>query len=409
MFGCMGSAARNTDSRLQSISVIGTWDTMMTRHILSALAVAILSSGIAAFCLGSPTRAQQAGAPPPAVVVEKVKTLDVSDSARLTARVEAIEAVDVRARVTGFLSNVSFREGHAVKAGDALFEIEPTQLDARIASARAQLARAEATRKSAERTLSRNRDLFARNTVSQAVLDDSETAADIAAADVLIAQAALETAVLDRSYANIAAPISGSIGRAMFTAGNIVGPDSGPLARIVRLDPIRVAFSISEKLLVSVRQRQAAGARIDPDSLEFSVRLANGTDYAEAGQIDFVDYEVDQSTGTVTARAIFPNPYNVLIPGQFVTLHVREKDTPTLPVVPQTAVLQDRDGRYVYLLGKDNTVSQRRIDTGARVTNGWAVTDGLDGGEQVVVQGIQRLAEGMTVQPSEGQPIGGGS
>ncbi|MDW6023134.1 efflux RND transporter periplasmic adaptor subunit [Mesorhizobium sp. BAC0120] len=367
--------------------------------------------GAATLYVGSIAFAQQArqAMPPPAVVVEKVKVEQVSNPARFTARVEAIQAVDIRARVTGFLRSVDFRDGQEVKAGDTLFEIEPDQLEASVASARAQVERAEATRISAERTLARNRDLFARNTVSKAVLDDAQAGFDVAAADVQVAQAALNTAQLNLSYASIKAPISGSIGRATFTVGNLVGPDTGSLARIVGLDPVRVAFTLTEGLLVTVRQQEAGGSTVDPNALKLSLRLANGTDYDQPGRIEFVENEVDPQTGTVAARAIFPNPHHVLIPGQFVTLSVEEKNIPSLPVVPQAAVLQDREGRFIYLLGKDNTVSQRRIDTGARVGNGWAVTAGLNGGEQVVVQGIQRLADGMTVQPSEGQPVGGGS
>ena len=356
--------------------------------------------------------AQQPGgtqAPPPAVVVEKIEVQRVSTPVQFTGRVEAIEAVDIRARVTGFLHSVDFKGGQAVKAGETLFEIEPDQLNALVASARAQVARAEATRISAERSLARNQDLFARRTISQAALDEVQAAFDVAAADVQVAQASLTTAELNLSYARITAPISGNIGRATFTTGNLVGSDSGALARIVGLDTVRVAFAVTEGLLVTIRQQEAtSGSNVDPSTLKLSLRLANGTDYDTPGRIEFIENEIDPQTGTVAARAVFPNPRHILLPGQFVTLYVREKDAPSLPIVPQAAVLQDREGRFVYLLGKSNTVSQRRIDTGARVDNGWAVTIGLSGGEQVVVQGIQRLVEGMTVQPSQGQPIGDG-
>jgi membrane fusion protein (multidrug efflux system) len=385
----------------------------MIGHVSPAHLMIVCLATVVAACLGSTSFAQQPGAgqatPPPAVVIGKIEVQQVSNPMQFTARVEAIEAVDIRARVTGFLHSVTFKDGQVVKAGDTLFEIEPNELDASVASARAQVARAEATRTSAERTLARNRDLFARRTVSQAVLDEAQAAFDVAAADVQVAEATLNTAELNLSYARITAPISGSIGRATFTIGNLVGPDSGSLARIVSLDPIRVAFAMTEGLLVTVRQQQAGGGTIDPDALKLSLRLANGTDYDEPGRVEFVENEVDPQTGTVTARAVFPNPNHVLIPGQFVTLSVQEKEVPSLPVVPQTAVLQDREGRFVYLLGKGNTVSQRRIKTGVRVGSGWAITEGLSGGEEVVVQGIQRLADGMTVQPSEGQPVGGGS
>lgn len=345
--------------------------------------------------------------PPPAVVVERIKVQEVSNPDQFTARIEAIEAVDIRARVQGFLREVDFKNGQSVKKGDLLFEIERDQLEATVLSAEAQVSRVEAVRKSAERTLQRNKELFSRNTIAQANLDDAQAAFDIAAADVKVAQAALQTAELNLSYTHIVAPIDGVIGRPTLTVGNLVGPDAGSLARIVSLDPIRVAFSMTEGFLVTLRQ-ESKGVELDPDAVEIALRLANGTEYDQAGRIEYVENEVDPKTGTATVRAVFPNPHRVLIPGQFVTLFVREKHVPSLPVVPQTAVLQDREGRFVYLLGKDNKVSQQRITTGARVGNGWAVTQGLAGNEQVVVQGIQRLRDGMTVQPSEGQPVGGG-
>jgi membrane fusion protein (multidrug efflux system) len=358
--------------------------------------------------LTASAQAQAPGLPPPAVIVERIKVQKVTSPSKFSARVEAISAVDIRARIQGFLDSVEFRDGQAAKTGDMLFKIEPDQFEAIVASAQAQVSRAEATRKSAERSLARSQELFGRKTISQAILDDAQAAFDVATADVRVAEAALRTAELNLSYAHITAPISGEIGRAVVTQGNLVGPDSGPLARIVSLDPIRVAFSLTEGLLITFRQRISQQGVVDPSAMNFSLRLANGTDYSMPGKVDYVDNEVDPQTGTVAVRLNFPNPHHILIPGQFVTLEVSEKDAPDLPVVPQTAVLQDRDGRFVYVLGEDNAVSQRRIETGARVGNGWAVTKGLSGDEPVVVQGIQRLSEGIKVQPSEGQPVGSG-
>lgn len=344
--------------------------------------------------------------PPPAVVVQPITVQEVANPEQFNGRVEAIQAVDIRARVQGFLRAVAFTDGQAVKQGDTLFEIEPDQFQAAVASAEAQVSRAEASRNSAERTLARNKELFGQRTVSQSALDQAQAAFDIAVADVQVAQAALQTAKLNLSYTQITAPISGRIGKPAFTQGNLVGPESGVLARIVSLDPIRVAFSITEGFLVTLRQRAAQQKAIDPSALDFSLRLANGTDYAQPGKLDYVENEVDPQTGTVATRLIFPNPNHILVPGQFVTVYVREKNAPRLPVVPQSGVLQDREGRYVYLLNDDDTVSQRRIETGARVNAGWAVTKGLSGGEQVVSQGVQRLANGMKVQPSQQQAVG---
>jgi membrane fusion protein, multidrug efflux system len=347
--------------------------------------------------------------PPPAVVVERIEVQEVSDPAEFNARVEAIESVDIRARVQGFLQTVAFEAGETVQAGDLLFEIEPDQYEAAVASARAQVSRAEAAREDAARTLARQQELVERQAAARAARDEARAAFEIAEADIEVAQAGLRTAELDLSYTRITAPITGQIGRALFTQGNLVGPEAGPLARIVQLDPIRVVFSIPEGFLVTLRQQEADGGVIDPNALRLTLRLPNGTDYQQTGRIEYVETDVNPQTGTVAVRIVFPNPDRILISDQFVTLMAREADIPSLPVVPQAAVLQDREGRFVYLLGDDSTVSQRRIETGARVDNGWAVTEGLSGGEPVVVQGIQRLSEGMAVQPSEGQPVGGGS
>lgn len=360
--------------------------------------------------VGSPALAQESGAgrtPPPAVVVERIEVQKVSNPSEFIARVEAIEAVDIRARVQGFLQTVAFEAGQAVAAGDLLFEIEPDQYQAQVASARAQISRAEAAREEAESHLDRARQLIERQSISQADLDEAQAAFDMADADVEAARAALATAKLDLSYTRITAPIAGQIGRALFTKGNLVGPESGALTRLVQLNPIRVVFSVAEGRIVTLRQREAnGGGAVDPNALRLTLRLPNGTDYQQAGRIEYIATEVNPQTGTVPVRVVFPNPDHLLIPNQFVTLAAREENVPSLPIVPQSAVLQDRKGRFVYVLGENNTVSQRRIETGARVENGWAVTKGLRGGEAVVVQGIQRLSEGARVQPTQGQPVG---
>lgn len=368
---------------------------------------------LALLFVGSPTLAQEPGArqaPPPAVVVERIEVQEVSDPDEFTAHVEAIESVDVRARVQGFLQTVAFDAGRAVEAGDLLFEIEPDQYQAQVAAAKAQLARAEAAREEAQSNLARMQELIERQSISQAALDEARAAFEMAEADVQAARAALTTAKLNLSYTRITAPIAGQIGRALYTQGNLVGPESGALARIVQLDPIRVVFSVPEGLVVTLRQQEAGGGgAVDPNALRLTLRLPNGTEYQQTGQIEYVATEVNPQTGTVAVRVVFSNPDHLLIPNQFVTLIARAEEIPSLPVVPQSAVLQDREGRFVYVLGEGNTVSQRRIETGARVENGWAVTEGLSGGEPVVVQGIQRLSDGMTVQPTEGQPVGSGS
>ncbi|MFN3613417.1 MAG: efflux RND transporter periplasmic adaptor subunit [Rubrimonas sp.] len=345
--------------------------------------------------------AAMAQAPAPAVIVRAVQTAEIIDEARLTGRVEAIEAVDIRARVQGFLQSTDFAPGALVGAGDPLFVIEPDLYETRVAAARAELSGAEAALRQARRTLERNQELADRGTVSPAALDEAIASAESAEARVEAALVSLRQAELELSYTRIASPIAGRIGQSLFSVGALVGPDSGALARVVRLNPVRVAFSITEREITELRAQALAGGRQpDADALSLTLLLPNGEIYDREGRFEFVGAEVDQGTGTVQVRAVFDNPDQLLIPNQFVTVIARQGAAETLPVAPQTAILQDREGRFVYVLTDDDTVSVRRIRTGARAEGGWAVTEGLQAGELIVVSGVQRLRDGAAVQPS---------
>lgn len=366
---------------------------------LRMMAVAVgLLLGPAAFAQAP---AQQ---PAPAVVVERIQVEEIAKPEDFTARVEAIDSVDIRARVEGFLQSIDFQPGQRVKANDLLFTIEPNQFQAQLASAQAELARAQATLTTASQSLQRTKELFGTRTISQAAMDKATEDFDIASANVTAAKATVSLAELNVSYTQIKAPIAGVISKSNFSVGSLINPSSGPLTRIVSLDPLRVAFSLAEGTLITFRQEQRFGEM--PPKLDLALRLANGTIFKGTGRLEYVDSEVNPQTGTVTVRAIFDNPDHVLVPGQFVTLIAKEQDAPRLPVVPQIAVLRDKEGPYVYLLGADDTVSMRRIDLGTRIATGWAVTKGLSAGDQVVVQGVQRLREGIKVQPTEAMPAG---
>lgn len=374
------------------------------RRVLSPVTIALLLIAPLSVAAGH-ARAQ--APPPPAVVVEQVREQPVGTRAEFLARVETIEAVDVRARVQGFLEEVTFTAGQQVEAGDVLFRIQRDQFEAEMASARAQAARAEANRTEARDTLARTRELRQRGTAPQAALDAAVAAHAMAEAEVAAAEAAIRSAGIGLGYTEITAPIAGRIGRALITRGNVVGPESGPLARIVQLDPVRVVFSLSEGEVVRWRQARLRGApRTDAAGFAFTVRLPDGSEYPHAGTIDFIESEVDPSTGTIPVRVSFANPENLLVPGQNVTLRAAEEDPPIVPVVRQSAVLQDRQGRYVYVLEDDNTVSRRDIETDARVAEGWAVTSGLEAGETVVIQGVQRLRPGVSVRPAPAEGSG---
>lgn len=339
------------------------------------------------------------GRPPPSVTIETVVEEPVEPPTEHIGRVEALEAVDLRARVPGFIEEIAFTSGSSVKAGDLLFIVEPARYEAAVAAARAQVERAGAVLRQATISRDRNAELVRRNTAARAVLDDAQAAYDIANADVAAAEASLSKAELDLSYTRITAPISGRIGQPLLTRGNLVASDATVLARLVQTDPVRVAFSVAEADIITVRQAQLAGSGSGRDVFRLSLKLPNGTTYGQEGKIEFLSPEVDPQTGTVAVRTIFPNPDGILMPGQFVNLAFASTNEKMGPVIAQSAVLQDRDGRFVYVLNDDNTVHQRRIETGAKIGERWAVALGIKPGERVVVQGTQRLSDGIAVQP----------
>lgn len=333
--------------------------------------------------------------PPPTVVTHQIEVLPIEAPDSFTATVEVIEGVEVQARIQGFIEEVLFTPGQMVKAGDQLFTIEPDQYNAEVSAAQASVAQAEAQRVRAQSEAARQQELVNRRATAEVNLEQAQADFRVAEANVTAAQAGLDLAEINQSYTTIVSPITGKIGRALITKGNFVGPSAGSLAQIVQLDPIRVVFSVPEQLLLDMQQ--SGVAKTGAETVTFNLMLANGTEYAQPGTLEYVDNQVDPATGSVAVRIVYQNPEAFLLPGQFVTMVITEKDPQSLPVAPQTAVLQDREGRYVFVVKDDNTVAQTRITTGPRVETGWAVTEGLQGGEQVVIEGVQRLQNGMTV------------
>ncbi|MCV9909738.1 efflux RND transporter periplasmic adaptor subunit [Brucella sp. HL-2] len=370
----------------------------MTKRFLGASILAVLIALYPLF-VSRIAIAQQVQAPP--VITQTVEKASSAAPLRFNGQIEAIESVDIQARITGFLKQKTFEQGAAVKAGDLLFEIEPDQMAAALAQVEAQVARAQAAQNAARQSLSRTRTLANRNTASQASLDDAQASFDIASADVQSAEAARNTARLNLSYTRVRSPINGTIGRSLFTVGNLVGPTSGPLARIVQLDPVRIVFSITDRALTDLRQKEAQGGRIDPESFRLTLKLSNGTEYEEEGRIQFIDNEVNVQTGTVAVRAIFGNKDHLLVPGQIVAVTLLDETAVDLPIIPMSSVLQDREGKYVFVLNAGNTVSRRAVITGARLGNNWSVAEGLKAGETIVVEGLQRIMDGQSVEPHD--------
>lgn len=386
--------------------------------VVATLAVALLTNPAMTPGLQAQSSGSGSGStPPPTVVVAPVVSRQVAEEAQFTGRVQAIQSVDVQARVEGYLQQVAFREGSSVKTGDLLYQIEKApyeatlaQAEAQLASANAQLASAQANLNNQEINVQRQQTLVQRDTVSQAVVDDAVAKRDAAKADVeganaaiQNAQAQIQSAQLNLGYTTISAPIDGRLGRTYVTAGNLISQASGTMATLVQLNPIRVAFSVPDTLYTTLVENHTIRADQDASgSPRFtpSLQLPNGKMYERTGTISFAGNQIDASTGTISVYADFDNPDAVLLPGAFVVVKVEQAESTREPVIMASAVMQDRQGDYVFVLNSDNAVETRRVTLGRRTASEVAVVEGLTEGETIVVQGVQKIRPGMTVTPS---------
>lgn len=333
----------------------------------------------------------------PKVATMKVVVEDVSPEYEFVGRVEALNVVDIRTRIDGFIDARSFEEGSLVEEGQELFRIDARALEIALSDAQANLARATATLLDAERQFARNQSL--NQSVARATVEQSETARDTAAASAQSAEAAVKQAELNLSYSHITSPLKGRIGTAEFSRGSYVTPSSAALARVVQLDPVRVVFSISDRVVLDLREA-SGGESKDELALRYHtrIRLSNGQIYPQTVPITFLGAEVDEGTGTLPVRSVFPNGDFILIPGQFVTVVVSENTRLERPTVSLGAVQQDREGRYVMLVTPDKKATQRRITVSEQRNGAWIVESGLEGGEDVIVEGLQNVIEGSVVE-----------
>ena len=357
------------------------------------LVAALLASAVGAAAEGD-------GAPAVPVVTAEVTEQPRDRSTEFVARVRAIEAVDVRARVEGVIDQVNFTGGERVEEGDPLFALDRRRYEAALAAAEAGLARARASRDNARQSHERIATLARRGTVSRASLDEAEATLRVAEAEVQTAQAQVRAARLDLADTRLPSPITGQVSAPALTRGNLAGPGSGPLARVVRTDPVYVAFDLPEGQVVSLRQRYGPLDDLDPASVSMRLRLPNDSLYTERGELAVVGNEINPGTGLLGFLARFDNPDGLLVPGQYVTLLIGAARADSAPVVPQSAILRDREGEYVFVVDGDGMARLRRLQTGERHDLGWFVRDGLRAGERVVVQGTQRLADGVPVTES---------
>ena len=356
------------------------------------VAIVILSAA-GAFVL--PSHAQQTPAPVPVGVV-KVERKPVSASLDFVGRAEAVNRVEIKARVTGFLEDVLFKEGDPIKQGGPLYRIEKGLFETAVQQAEGALERSKASKELSAVQLQRAQDLMDKNAGTVVARDQAKAADDQAAGQITTDEANLETAKINLGYTDVVSPITGKASKTNITKGNLVGPDTGTLTTIVSQDPMYVTFPVSQRDFLRARE---TGTKVDVGAIKAHLRFSDGTIYDQVGRINFIDVLVDRTTDTVLVRAIFPNPDSSLIDGQFVQVRVDLSGGSVKEevVVPQDALIADQEGVYVFV-AEDGKAVVKRVKPTREAGTGVVVGSGLKGGEDVIVQGLQAVHPGSPVR-----------
>ncbi len=377
--------------------------------MLAALGAAALLAGCGASGQSGAGAAGKGGpggaAPAPEVTVVTVQSQRVTLTTELAGRTSAYQIAEVRPQVGGILKERLFREGSTVKAGAPLYRIDAASYAAEVDRAQAALARAEANVASTELRAQRYEELVTIDAVSKQARDDATVALKQAVADVAAAKAALQTAKINLGYTTVTAPIGGQIGRSSLTAGALVtASQATPMATIQQLDPIYVDVTQSSADLMRMRRDLASGAlkAAGPDQARVRLLLEDGSTYPLEGKLQFTEVSVDPASGSVTLRAVFPNPRQQLLPGMYVRAVLEEGVRENGLLVPQQAVTRDpRGGAVAMVVAADGTVQPRMLKTERTVGSSWLVTDGLAAGDRVIVEGLQKVRPGSPARAVE--------
>ncbi len=343
----------------------------------------------------------QSDTTPPSVVVQKAQTQKSGLTDSYVGRVQAASTVDISARVQGNLEVRNFVEGGLVKAGDVLYEIERDYYQAQVDQAAATVSGAQATVKGAQVDFDRQSALLQRGDVPQSTVDAAQAVLGADQAAVAQAQAELDQANINLGYTTITSPIDGRISKSNVDVDNLVSPDSGVLATITSVDPIYVSLYVSERDLI---QKRAEGL-VDQNTSTLGVQLVltNGATYPQRGKVTYISNQIDTATDTIEVRATFDNPDDLLIPGQVVTVTFEDPNAKEVVVIPQTAIQLDQKGHFVFVVNSDNVAKRQDITLGAQTGRDWVISSGLKAGDQVIVQGLQRVREDEKVTPTESQ------
>jgi membrane fusion protein (multidrug efflux system) len=362
-----------------------------------ATGLAVLAGLGAAGCNEKPAPPPPA---PPEVYVANVVQRDVPEYLDLVGQTQGFQDVDIRARVEGFLESVNFQEGTFVRKGALLYQIDPKPLEATLAAAKADVATAQARLEKATNDVTRYTPLVAKQAVSQQELDNAKAAQDAAKSQVEAAKAAVDKSTLDLGYTKVYSPIDGLIGTTQVKPGNLVGRgDATLLTTVSQIDPMifRVGITEADYLRIAKRGPGAGGQAAVAAGIDLT--LADGTAYPQKGKIGPVERAVNATTGTLGVQLLFPNPDNVLRPGQYGRARILVDSRVGALLVPQRAV-QELQGLYsVAVVGPDNKVAFKSVKVGPKVDSSWVIEDGIKLGDRVIVEGLQRVSEGATVTP----------
>jgi membrane fusion protein (multidrug efflux system) len=348
---------------------------------------------------GDKSNQNAAGTGPVEVGVVKVSTGDVPLETQLPGRTTAFRKAEVRPQVSGIIQKRLFTEGAEIKAGTPLYQIDPAPYEAALNSANAEQARAEANLAAAVARETRYKNLLTTKSISQQDYDDALATLGQAKASVALAKAAVQTARINLNYTKVLAPISGVIGKSSVTEGALVSAgQTAVLAEIQQLDPIYVDVSQSAESLLQLRRQMMSGSVEARDDAKVRLLLSDGSFYEHEGQLQFAEVGVNESTGTVILRAQFPNPERMLLPGMFVRAKLEEGMRSNALLVSQRGVTRDRSGKAsAWVVNAENIVEVKEIVVDRAVGGNWLVLDGLVEGDQVIVEGLQKVKPGAAV------------
>ncbi|MCS2169749.1 multidrug efflux RND transporter periplasmic adaptor subunit AcrA [Scandinavium sp. TWS1a] len=371
---------------------------------LTPLAVVLMLSGSIALTGCDDKQAQQGAAHAPEVGVVTLKTEPLQITTELPGRTSAFRIAEVRPQVSGIILKRNFTEGGEIKAGESLYQIDPATYQAAYDSAKGDLAKAEAAAKIAQLTVNRYQKLVGTQYISKQDYDTALADAQQANASVVAAKAAVESARINLAYTKVTSPISGRIGKSSVTEGALVqNGQTTALATVQQLDPIYVDVTQSSNDFLRLKQELASGALKQVDGkAKVDLVTQDGIKYSQSGTLEFSDVTVDQTTGSITLRAVFPNPDHSLLPGMFVRAKLEEGVNPTALLVPQQGITRTpRGDASAMVVGEGDKVEVRQLTATQAIGDKWLVTDGLKAGDRVIITGLQKVKPGAQVKAQE--------